>query len=573
MARRPGRKQSYSLRRERLGPLPLVNHFLQKMGLEEILEKYVPTTDRRVALRYARGLGVLLRSIIVEREPVYRQQETVRTFTPAAFGLAPNEIDKVDDDRLGRALDLLFEADRTSLLTEVVVAVARRFSVDYDQLHNDSTTIRFTGQYSRGRTHRHRKRGRRVPYITYGFSKDRRPDLKQLLFGLTVTADGAVPVQFRCCDGNTNDSTTHIETWEALRQVAGRPGFLYVADSKLCARDNLDYIDRRRGRFVTVMPRSRLEDAEFRKWLQKHTPAWEKVWDRPNPRHKGGPRDRWWVFLAPLPSQEGWPVVWVRSRLLGLRQRQTRRERIAAAIDELADLKEKLANPKSRLRKAAEVGKRIEDILERHRVARYVKARRTVREDVSYKQIHGGRPGPDTTYRRVTRRYPDVQWSVDQTAIDYDLKSDGMYPLLTNDRKLTPARVLEAHKGQPKIEKRFQQTKAVHEIAPVFLKDAGRIEALFTLYFLALLVQGLIERELRKAMKKRRVEELPLYPEERSCRRPTTEQILRLFSLVERSVLLHRDKVVQIFHDDLTELQRRVLDLLGIEQETFTPPV
>jgi hypothetical protein len=114
--------------------------------------------------------------------------------------------------------------------------------------------------------------------------KDHRPDLKQLLFTLTTSGDGAIPVQSRCADGNTNDSTTHIETWEALRLVADRADFLYVADSKLCTRENMDHIDRRGRRFVTVMPRSRLEDAEFRKWIQTHPPEWEKVWDRPNPR-------------------------------------------------------------------------------------------------------------------------------------------------------------------------------------------------------------------------------------------------------------------------------------------------
>jgi len=51
----------------------------------------------------------------------------------------------------------------------------------------------------------------------------------------------------------------------------------------------------------------------------------------------------------------------------------------------------------------------------------------------------------------------------------------------------------------------------------VFVKDEGRIEALFTLYFLALLVQALIERELRLAMKREKIEQLPLYPEQRQC--------------------------------------------------------
>jgi hypothetical protein len=55
--------------------------------------------------------------------------------------------------------------------------------------------------------------GRRAPWTTYGYSKDRRLDLKQPLFTLTTSADGGIPVQFRCLDGQTNDSQIHIETW------------------------------------------------------------------------------------------------------------------------------------------------------------------------------------------------------------------------------------------------------------------------------------------------------------------------------------------------------------------------
>jgi transposase len=552
-----------------LGPLPIVNHFLARVGLEDILEKYVPTHDRRVGFPYARGLGVLLRSIIVEREPIYRQQETVRTFAPALYGLDPEGVERLGDDRIGRALDRLFDADRAAVLTEVVIAVGQRFGVRFEELHNDSTTIRFCGQYraAKGR----RLRGKRAPCITYGYSKDHRPDLKQLLFSLTTSADGSVPVQFRCADGNTNDSVTHIETWEALRQVSGKADFLYVADSKLCSRENMDYLDRRHGRFVTVLPRSRLEDREFRKWIQTNVPAWEKVWDRPNPRRKGGPRDRWYVCRAPLLSREAWPVTWVFSPLLGLRQEQSRRERIAGAMEELTDLNRRLANPKSRLRRATEVDKRVEKILGRRKVGRYLKVRRTVREEHRFRQMRGGRPGPETPYRRITRRRWALEWTEDHDAIEYDRKSDGMYPLLTNDKTLTPTQVLEAHKGQPTIEKRFEQTKTVHEIAPVCLKNEGRIEALFVLYFLGLLVQALIERQLRMAMKQEKIEELPLYPEERRCKRPTTEQVLRLFSHAQRHILLRAGRIVQVFPPDMTELQKQVVGLLGVSPRAFRP--
>jgi transposase len=479
-------------------------------------------------------------------------------------------MEHLGDDRPGRALDRLFDADRAALLTEVALAVAERFGVNFDECHNDSTTISFCGSY-RGASGR-KIRARTAPVITYGHSRDHRPDLKQLLFILTMSADGNIPVAFRCTDGNASDSRTHIETWNTLRGVAGRSDFLYVADSKLCSRENMDYIDRAGGRFVTVMPRNRLEDAGFRQWIQTSTPDWTCVWDRPNPRHRDGPRDCWYVWRAPLPSAEAWPVVWVWSPLLTLRQEARRRRNIAAAIEALQQLRARLAGAKTRLRGAAEIDLQLKVILEKHHVGRYLKVRRTVREEHQYKQTQRGRPGPETAYRKVIKRRFDIEWTMDEEAIAYDHQSDGMYPLMTNDRSLSPAQVLEAHKGQPMIEKRFEQVKTVHEIAPVFLKDEGRIEALFTLYFLALLVQALIERELRRAMTREHIDELPLYPEQRQCRRPTTEQILRLFSLAERHKLIEGGRTVQVFDVPLTDLQRQVLTLLGISEQAFRSP-
>ena len=277
----------FQLRSERLGPLPIVNHFIARLGIEELLEQFVPHQDRGDGPTYAQGLGILLRSIIVEREPIYRQQETVESFAPGLFGVEAGQVGQLSDDRLGRALDRLFDANRSCLLTQTLLRVVKEFQLRFDQLHNDSTTIRLSGQYrpAIGRS----IRGQRAPWITYGHSKDHRPDLKQLLFVLTTSADGGVPVQFRCEDGNQSDTQTHLENWESLRQIAGRSDFLYVADSKLCTLENMDYIDNHGGRFVTVLPRSRGEDNQFRKWIQNKDPEWELVWDRPNPHLKAGP--------------------------------------------------------------------------------------------------------------------------------------------------------------------------------------------------------------------------------------------------------------------------------------------
>src|ERR1700680_1447059 len=95
-------KARFILHSERLGPLPLVNHFIDRIGLESLLDRHVPS-DTRCAVPHARALGVLLRSIIVEREPIYRQQETVHGFAPALFRLAAVEMERLGCDRIGRA--------------------------------------------------------------------------------------------------------------------------------------------------------------------------------------------------------------------------------------------------------------------------------------------------------------------------------------------------------------------------------------------------------------------------------------------------------------------------------------
>ena len=104
----------------------------------------------------------------------------------------------------------LFDADRASLLTRLVLDAVDRFGVDLDRLHNDSTSISFAGVHAAADGHV--RGGKPTAAIVHGHNKDGRPDLKQLVWILTVTADGAVPIAYRAVDGNTNDDTTHVAT-------------------------------------------------------------------------------------------------------------------------------------------------------------------------------------------------------------------------------------------------------------------------------------------------------------------------------------------------------------------------
>ena len=114
------------------------------------------------------------------------------------------------------------------------------------------------------------------------------------------------------------------------------------------------------------------------------------------------------------------------------------------------------------------------------------------------------------------------------------------------------------------IEKRFSQLKTDFRVAPVYLKEVSRIQALLCVYFLVLLVEALLERELRQAMKREGIENLPMYPEGRPCRHPTTRRMIDLFDDIQRHTLHTEGRAPTVFVTELSDLQRRILKLLGI---------
>jgi hypothetical protein len=326
-----------------LGGLPIINSVIDRLGLSELLTNALHAVDGRVKLAPAVLIRLVITNLVVGREPLYGLGEWAARFDPTLLGLGVDEVQTVDDDRAGRALEALFYADRGSLLTAVVLRAIGEFTVDTRQMHNDSTSISVQGLYRaadgtpRG--------GKATPVITFGHSKDHRPDLKQLVWILTVSNDGAVPMAYRLTDGNTSDDPTHVPTWEGLAELLGRKDFLYVADSKLCSRQAMGHINGHGGRFVTVLPRSRSEDKEFRTHLQTHAPDWAEATVRPG-RHLGDADEVYSVASAPAPSSEGYRIVWVHSTTKAARDAATRQARTEAGIAAIEALEAKLAGPR-----------------------------------------------------------------------------------------------------------------------------------------------------------------------------------------------------------------------------------
>lgn len=548
-----------------VGPLPLVNHILNRLRFDELLRSALPRAGR---IPPARALGVLLRTIVVnDRQPIYTHVEWATQAEPHLIGLAEGEAALLNDDRVGRALDRLFDADRAALMTELVLGAIREFHIDLDQLHNDSTTMTFSGAYPSA-DGRH-VRGKPTVVVQYGHNKDHRPDLKQLLFVLTVSADGAVPIHYRALNGSTSDSSTHVDSWEMLRKLTGTPAFLYVADCKLCSRAALEHIDKHGGRFITVLPRNRREDKWFRSYIQTHDPPWQEALRRENPRRRGGPQDVWKVVEAELPCAEGYRVVWVWNSLMAAQDAEAREARIEKATTAIELLQRKLQGKRCRLKLPERVHEVAEKLLKDSGGERWVRAEIQEYSQPVYRQERRGRPGLRTHYLRRSRARFSVTPRVRTELVNTDARSDGMFPLVTNCWDMALKAILQAYKFQPKLEKRHEQLKSVQELTPVWLKNVSRVEALLLLYFVALLVQALLERELRHAMARKGIKSLPMYPEERECRAPSAERVFDLFAPLSRHRLRQAGRVVKVFEPELSVLQRRILSLLRIRREAY----
>ena len=547
-----------------VGAAPVVRRFLERLALPGLFEQHLPPLPgRRPTLPSSTVLCVLLSNLLLARQPLYALPAWAARRVPEHLGLQRDQRALLNDDRLGRALDHLQRADRASLLTALVMHVVREFRIDLSELHQDTTTVTFCGDYAEQVA---ATQTPRPPRITFGYNKDHRPDLKQLLYSITISADGAVPIHCKIYDGNTSDDQVHCETWDFLCGIVGHTDFLYVADSKLCTRDNMGHIAAAQGRFLTVMPRTRAEDAWFREHLQTNGVAWREVHREPNPRRREGPNVVYQGIESPRRSVEGYRVLWYRSSQKAEQDSHSRRQRLDRAYARLDALHSRPRSFKG-YQEARQAGQRA---VEEEQVERWLRVEVSSERHEEHKQVSPGRPGPDTEYRRVEHwRFWPI-FMEDAEALQRETLCDGLFPLMTNDESLSLHEALLKYKYQPFVEKRHEQLKSVFGVAPVWLKNVGRVASLLWLYYVVELVGALLEREVRQRMRKERLASLAVYPEGRPCEAPTAEAVFAILEGHRRHRLLDgQGHELRRFHDEVPQAAQELLRLLGLDTASY----
>jgi len=552
-----------------VGAIPILQRLLRRMRLHDFLQQHLPPEDARTKVATPRVILLLLTNLLVSREPVYGVAEWAREFDPQLFDLQPRQIEQLNDDRVGRCLDRLARTLNTNLILDVVRHAVQEFDLSLDELHNDSTTVSFCGEYPDAHVER-LLAGLMAPAITWGHSKDHRPDLKQLLYILTVTNDGGVPIYFQTASGNVTDDQTHQATWQLLAELVGRKDFVYVADCKLATTEQMRDIASRGGRFITVLPATRKENTTFRTRLveQPESIKWRDLYHEVD--EDDNLQDVMQVCADEHATKEGFRLLWYHSLRKQTCDAAARATRLERAMNDLTTLRDRLTGPRTRFRLREKVAAAVDAILDEHSARELLQVEIREVEEETFRQANRGRPSPKTKYIREVQTRFTIRWEMDGARLARESAGDGVFPLLTNLPAWTAREVLDAYKRQPIIEKRFSQLKTDFRVAPVYLKNVERIVGLLAVYFFALMVQSLLERELRRAMDSAKLPSIPLYPEGRPCTRPTTRRVLDYFAPLSRHTLTSpTSRNPESITTALTPLHRQLLELLRIPTATY----
>jgi len=544
--------KQFETRFKQVDVFPMVKHYMDELDLYNLFKKYVPAAPDSLA-DHAESLCILTANIICDNKPLYKVKEWLANYSDGIVD-EPIEANLFNDDRLARALSALFEADRHSLMTEVSSNSISVHKLLTDEIHNDSTTVTFIGNYKNPDPD--------AVKLKHGHNKDFRPDCKQLVFGLNITSDGHVPLSYKLFDGNTTDDVTHIPNWNGLRTLLEKEDFIYVADCKLCSHKNLTHIAENGGLFITIVPKDRKEVKQFLKRLKTDDLQFKDAYQVESSRKKG--KVNIFKTYEADRTKNGFRIIWVHSSSKQDDDQVRRQKKIDKAAEALKELSPKLNA--YHLKTQKEIRATVDSICKGVKEFLDVKIL-TERKQIKVK-ISPGRPSLKSVYKNKWQFKHSLQWELNQHALLQASKTDGLFPLITNTA-IEACEVLKKYKSQPFLEKRMYTKKTVLEVAPVFLKKEKRIEAILFLYFVALMIVSLIERKIRMNMAKTDIEKLPILPQAMNSKKPTWNNIRYFFRNVHYSEIIQDGLCIQSVVKGLSALHKQINRLLDVPDSVY----
>ena len=543
----------------RVDHIPAVAAMCHRLGLIDIINDSIPcNTDI--------DIGTLVTGMICDalsgRSPLYKVEEFIASQdTELLFGTTVNP-HSFNDDALGRALDRIHAKGTLQLFTEVSLKAATVFNVDTRHCSFDTTSVNIWGDYDNSLP------GKKAPHITYGYSKDKRGDLKQFMVGM-LCAEGNIPISGKMQDGNSSDEKLNNEELQRISRLL-KPleqhigDFIYVADCKLVTAENLKQLGDMY--FISRFPATYKEhDRIIAQAIEAG--QWEEhgvLAETPSPSKK--------CQRATYKAQESQVNIEGKDYRAIVIQTDHLDKRRTHSI-ERKRLKEKSLREKTI--KAAEkktyhcpldAAKALESLISKGKAAFW-----NLTGSVEETSIHAPGRAPANGQRKVigTRYHHRLQLEENTDYHQQKLTRAGCFVMITNTAidKMSPREVLKTYKQQYGVEKNFSFLKEPLIANDTFLKNPSRIDALVFILLLSLMIWNLMQRELRNSGQVRAGELQDL--NKRPTERPTS--YLMMSQLSGASIIKYANQRF-LPRNGLRPQGLNYLKALGFDETIYTTP-
>lgn len=447
-----------------LDHLGIIAGIVDEIGIESIVNDSIGIDKREnisagkiVKAIILNGLGMLSKPLYLF--PQFFQDKPVEKLLGA--GIKASEI---NDDKIGRVMDSIREYGLEKLWLKIAFKVIEIYQIETKYSHLDSTSMSVEGEYI--------NEPEEVVNITHGFSKDKRPDLKQFIINLLVSQDGDIPLLINIRSGNESDKKQFAEIITSYQQQINW-STIYIADSALYTANNLHKLGN--TPWISRVPlnnkRAKKEVEELSEKELKATGQEGYRYSEKRVNHHG--------------IEQRWQIIESESR------KQADLDKLEKALKKEKEKIEKT------LKKWQKTGKDSESELklEVKQFSRQLKYHTL--NKICYKQQKNSAKKTKHICECTIESKPD--------SLEREKKRAGRFIIATNvldSDKLPSANILSEYKAQQGCERSFRFLKDPLFLADrVYLKTPQRIETLSMLMGLCLLVYNLGQRMLRLELK------------------------------------------------------------------------
>lgn len=534
------------LQSQRLDHLGIVAGICNEIGLIETIDVQIGDNGRKVSVGQAvqamilNGLGFVSRALYLS--PEFFENKPVDLLVGEGIEAAD-----LNDDCLGRALDALFKYGLTEIFAIVSAIALRVFGIKIDYTHLDSTSFGLHGAYESDESEAESaETGAPVPiHITYGYSRDRRPDLKQAMVSLICANQASLPTWFQALDGNSSDSKSFGATIEAyVAQFTEEDELpVFVADAALYNEETLQNLPEN-VRIITRVPATLKVVKEIYAQVEnedlfvadEHTRYMEFG------SYYAGIKQRWLLVLhEPSRIKQGETLdKWVE------KERQCIEKKLHALENKDFGCEDAVHQTIDALTKKWKY----------HRV-----------ETALYTQkryLRPGRPTEDTPFELVWGFHGKLV--EDEVVLEQLRRTHGKYVIASNeldDNQLALLEMLAIYKQQStSVERGFRFLKDPMFFADsLFLKKPARIMALLMVMGLSLLIYALAEHQVRTQLDER--DETIPDQTGKPTQRPTARRIFQMMEGID--ILI----INQVGHQrrlllNMTDLRCQIINLFSI---------